>query len=548
MIKSNNISDSEFHEFHANETYDIILPFVNPICTEDEIDVIICNLSNSKAKDIYGISNHFLKLHKNQLKKQLTLLINQCLTTGIFPDSLKLGLVSPIHKSGSKTERSNYRPITILPVVSKILESVILRRLDDHFNANKILNPNQFGYTKSSNTEIAALHILNDIYLSLDARRATALTCLDLSRAFDCVQHTILLNKLRKTRLSPSFYKLLTSYFANRKQVVKIGDHLSSIVSVIHGVPQGGILSGFLFNFYVNSLGKQNLDSSTFIYCDDISVVTSTTDPQLLKTQLENDLAKISKWLKFHYLFPNASKTKYLLFHSKMRHESFVDVSLNIRFNNTILERVESIKLLGLTIDEVLNFSQHIKQIHSSIAPFIFALKRIRPYLTEKTALMLYFAYVQSRLLYMNVVWCAAPKYLLDSLHIIQRKALRIVYKKPWDCSKSELYSINVLPVSCLIEQTCAVLTFKITKGMVKSNIPVQYVHQIHNHSTRNNGDLVINRTRTQLAASNFFVRSFVNFNDLPLNIKNHRALGLFKSKLREYLYEVMVENLNNLS
>ena len=508
--------------------------------------MIIDKLSNSRATDIYGISNSFVKLHKAHLIGNLTRLINNVISKGTFPDSLKIGIISPIHKKGSKTNTSNYRPISVLPIFSKIIEYVILRRLQEHFNKNKVLSPNQFGYTEFSNTELAALNVLNKVYKSIDINHPTSLTCLDLSKAFDCVQHSLLINKLRKTRLSPTFLNLMHSYFQNRLQVTKIDNVISSPLSVKNGVAQGGILSGLLFNFYINSLNMNTFYSSITVYCDDISLVTTADNTTLLKQKLESDLSTISRWLKYHCLFANESKTKKICFHNKRRQEDFYEVPLNIKFNNIILERVENVKLLGLVIDESLTFKEHIHEIQSKLVSFIFALKRIRYFISDKTSLMLYYAYIQSRLSYMNVIWAAAPNYLIDSLEITQRKALRVVFCKPWNCSKSELYSCRTLPVTTLCKFSSLILVFKIIKKTAKIIFEPSFIRDIHPYLTRNSDDFYIEHARTHLCSGNFFIRAFSEFNTLPATIKNQVTISRFKIKLKEFLFNTVIVGISS--
>jgi hypothetical protein len=142
----------------------------------------------------------------------------------------------------------------------------MLRRIEEHLIANNVMHSNQFGYTKKSNTEIAVVHVLNEVYKGVDEALITALTCLDLSRAFDCVQFNILLLKLHKLRFSSSLFCLLKSYLSNRKQATKVNSAVSELIDIRQGVPQGGVLSGFFFIFYVNSINSLNLKSSLFLY------------------------------------------------------------------------------------------------------------------------------------------------------------------------------------------------------------------------------------------------------------------------------------------
>ena len=531
------INDEGFNQFHSTEQYEITMPLACPNVTEDEIKLIIDGLSNSKAVDIYGISNFFVKFHKEELIPNLTHLTNISLFEGCFPDCLKKGIITPIHKTGDKTNKKNFRPISILPIFSKIFEYVIMRRLQDHIDNNNIMSVKQFGYTKGSNTEIAAIHILNDIYSSMDNRYSTALTCLDLSRAFDSIPHDILLRKLHKFQLPQFFYNLLFSYFKSRTQVVRLNDIVSDLLTILFGTPQGGVLSGLLFNIYINSISKLNLNSSISLYCDDISIVTSAKDPSTLQSLIQNDLNVISNWLKFHFLLPNANKTNYLLFHNRKRNEYFTENALHLFLNGTQIERVESLRILGLYINETLNFSTHFENIQSKIIPFIFALKRIRHFISDRTAMNMYFAYVQSRLLYMNVIYHAAPNYLIESLEIIQRKALRIVLKKDWYCSKKDLYSFNCLPVSQLCEVSSLVLLFKIINNCCKNNVVIRTMSEIHNFNTRNRSNFAIDITNTQLGAQNFYIRSLVSYNNIPTYIRNARSISAFKTKLKEFFY-----------
>lgn len=321
-----------------------------------------------------------------------------------------------------------------------------------------------------------------------------ALTCIDLSRAFDCVDIGTLLNKLRKIGLSKSFFDLLAAYFTNRKQYVRIDNNFSSLRPVFRGTPQGGVLSGFFFNFYVQSLSFLTLSSQLVLYADDMSLITSATDTATLKQLMETDLDLIRKWLNLHLLTPNAKKTKYICFHNRKSFENFTVIPLNICFNNVVLERVDSIRVLGLELDERLNFNNHVTNLHTSVAPFIFAFRRARPFISLSTAKMLYFAYIHSKFSYMSSVWPSAPKYLVDSIEILQKKGLRIVFNKDWSCRSYELFSQDILPISVYAELHCLFLFFKMKGNAMKNNHQLITFNQVHSLNTRNAKNYVCNR------------------------------------------------------
>ena len=539
VINQINFNQSEYDEFINSETYEISTNFACPSVTEDEIKLIIENLKSSNAQDCYKMSNNFVKYHKNSLSKNLSILINTHLFNGIFPDVLKLGLVIPIHKNGNKTFCNNYRPITINPVFGKIFEYVIYRRLQDHLELNNIIHRNQFGYVRKSNCEIAALHILNDIYSSVDEKKPVSLTCIDLSKAFDCIQFHILVEKLRKLNLDPFFLKLLTSYIYGRKQAVVIDGVLSIFLLINGGSPQGGVLSGPFFDLYINSIFNLNLNGNLILYCDDMSLINYGQDRIDLKIKIEQDLALIHKWLNCHLLCPNVTKTKYVLFHGRKRFENFTERAMNIRFNQSIIERSESVKILGLTIDEELSFKEHVDQIKKKITPFIYALRRSRKYITEKTAKDLYYAHVQSHLVYMNTIWSGSAIGLINSLEILQRKALRIVLNKSWFAGDNILYSQRLLPVSVMCQTNCSLMVFKMISNLIKNNVELRVSSDVHDHFTRNRENFVIKRCHFVLTAQNFYIRAFDYFNNLPQNIKDFNSLSLIKSRLKEYYYEM---------
>jgi hypothetical protein len=289
------------------------------------------------------MSNNFVKFHKCSLLSNLTFLLNSYLFKGVFPESLKLSLVSALHKSGDKTNPSNYRPISITPVFGKIFEYLILRRLEDHLTLNNIIHQNQFGSVKNSSTEITCAHILHDVYRSLDIRHNVSLSCIDIQKAFDSVKHSVLIAKLEKLNIDRFFLNLLISYLSDRKQAFKIANKLSSLQSVTSGVPQGGVLSGLLFNIYINSLFNLNLRGTLYCYCDDMSLVNHESNLDDLRRSIEYDLAQISLWLRCHFLLPNVSKTKYIIFGRNKSIDDRTVSALDIRFNGSSIERQASL-------------------------------------------------------------------------------------------------------------------------------------------------------------------------------------------------------------
>jgi hypothetical protein len=324
-----------------------------------------------------------------------------------------------------------------------------------------------------------------------------------------------------------------------RKQAVKIEDSLSEFLLINVGSPQGGVLSGPLFDLYINSIFNLELDGKLSLYCDDMSLVNNGNDKKDLKLSMEKDLNLIQIWLNNHFLSPNASKTKYVLFQGRKRFEDFTEQALNIKFNGNVIERVEHVRILGLIVDELLSFKCHTDEIKRKITPFIYALRRARKFITEKTAISLYYAHVQSHLIYMSTIWSSISQGLMKSLEVLQRKALRVVLGKSWFAGKDVLYNIKLLPVSVICDVNCCLQVFKISSNLIKNNINISLASDLHNHGTRNRNDFSIMQCRTIQGAQNFYVRAFKSYNNLPQQIKRFHSLSLIKSRLKEHFYEI---------
>lgn len=529
--------------YHNMQQPIITNPFSSSDCSEDEIKLIITNLKNSNAADFYGMSNNFIKTHSDQLIPSITNLINFHMNAGEFPDCLKVAVVSSIFKNkGSKLDKKNYRPISILPILSKIFESVLYRRIYTHCHDNKFFNDDQFGYQEKSGTEACMIHTLNDIYTSLDRKLSTALVTIDLSNAFDCLNHDILILKLSKLQFPKKFMNMIMSYFHNRRQFVKIDDTLSNVLELYCGAPQGGVLSGLFFNIYVNSIFNLRLNNTLRLYCDDMSLIASGENRDVLKENIKHDLIEINNWLELHFLKANFSKTSYIIFNGRKKFEAFTDRSLNIEISNSKIERVDHIKIVGLIIDEQLNFSFHIENIKNKIIPFIAKLFQIRRFLSEEVALKLYFAHVYSHLIYMNSIWSVAPKYLIESLSVIQRRALRAVFRKDRLSHNIELFNEKILPLTSVIQLHQNLLVFKMTHGLLKNNIQLISVHETHRYGTRANKNIVCSSATTALAHNNFYYRAIKSYNELPSNIKRIDAISRFKKRLKEFLSDSIID------
>jgi hypothetical protein len=233
----------------------------------------------------------------------------------------------------------------------------------------------------------------------------------------------------------------------------------------------------------------------------------------------------------------NIQKTRYILFYGRANLEFFSQPSLSIKIQNETIDRVGSFQYLGQIIDEQLSFKPHIEHISKKITPMIYAIKRIRKFVKRKVLLSLYFAYVNSHLIFMSPLWGNANSDTLNRLFILQKKCLKIIYNKHHLTPSQSLFSESILPLPVLIDLNLLTLAFKIKNGLIKNNVVIQYVGDIHTHDTRQRGDFYVYTHETRYGFADFYKRGLIKFNELPSTVKLFRSLSIFKTRLREYLY-----------
>lgn len=350
-----------------NTNYNISYPFKLYPCCNDEIEKTIDNLNSKSSNGYDQISAKFIKKYKNLLVPTFTKLINQCLEEKKYPEKLKIGSITPIYKNGCKQALSNYRPITKLSTIDKIYEEILLNRLKEHLNANKIIDNNQFGFVKNSNTTSACINLIENIYDSIENDNLTALLSIDLTKAFDYVDIDILLSKLQEIGIYGNDLNLFRSFLMQRKQFVQINNSKSNIKTCKSGVPQGSKIAATLFIIYINGIFKLKLKSQMQFYADDGAFIFKARNIDQLIHEVQHDLMLIEEWLKSNKLKLNLKKTKIIIFDKNNHNNNEIKHCIGVTFNNALIEKVETMKILGLVIDSKLNWNEHIKYIKKKL-------------------------------------------------------------------------------------------------------------------------------------------------------------------------------------
>lgn len=512
-----------------------------PYISIDMVNKMLSSLDISKSTGLDEIGPRFLKLSAASIYPVIHHILNLSISQSIFPDVWKSAKVNPLFKSGSKHDVNNYRPISVLPTLSKLLEKHVHDSIMTYLNHYKLIAQAQSGFRKNHSCETALVHIIDKWLQAINDGCIVGVVLVDFKKAFDLVDHNILLQKLTLYKCSKRTLNWFKSYLFDRKQSVNLNGVMSSERNITCGVPQGSILGPLLFLLFINDLPLYISDdiSYTDMYADDTTIHNIHRSIDTVQRNLQTCLNNLENWCKLNGMILNTDKTKALLITTPHKRARLTNNSLSLTFKNVFLKSSKGEKLLGVNINENLTWNDHINRIRKKLSTNLWLLSRLKWFIPLSARILFYNAYIQPHLDFCNIVWGGSNITSIHPLFIVQKRACKLIFGHEYVSVSESLEKINCLSVSDKVILQKAKFMFKVSRGLVPTYISHMFNTELKTNTSlrsTNANNFYRPRPNLEIFKQSISYSGPSIWNSIPKSIQNMNTIECFTSHFIRWL------------
>ena len=503
--------------------------------TEETVSKLIARIRSDVATGNDNVNAKLVKDAKETITPSLTQLVNLSYRTKVFPDIMKEAIVRPLFKKEDKEKPEFYRPVSILPVISKVFERSATNQMMEYLEKNGIISNTQHAYQRNHSTVTCLADLVDEIRRRRDRNETVGIVGMDLSKAFDSINHNILMKKLIEVGAGPNMITWMKSYLTNRKQCVKFKKVVSDEEEVLSGVPQGSILGPVLFIIFTNSLANDLNMYKLSSYADDTQVIISARSPKEMKEGIEEVMRIAQEWYTSHSLLNNLTKTEIMIVTSKKNQKKYKELEYNIEENGSTkkIKGKEKMKILGVWIDEDINWNKQISTMKAKAFNNARNLCRVNNLLPMKTKVQLYNSYVASQLSYADIIWGGCSLENKKKLQKVQNFSLRSMTGKPSAEARS---SLNFLSLEEKRNVHYGVYVYKLLNGLAPENqTNILNQHRATSRRIAEQGKMKPPLHKTQQFEMSTLYKGINVWNSIPQEIKKSKTMEDFKNKLQNH-------------